>query len=202
MCTKTVNSRKDPPCAYSTCTEEEHKVCERWLSPHQRRVHTRGRRKGRKEEAKGRGQAKEGRRETKKAEERKKNAEEKQKDAAEKRKQKEETEKKRSEEKQKRMEMRKRTAAKAKETPKNTQEGMLTANVTTSYWCKPFKLCSVSLTGTFTTQTVCEQMTCHHPKARSWIECEQCGAWHHCVCAGTPFQKASVTTFTCALCMS
>ena len=30
-----INSRKDPPCAHSTCTEEEHKICEKWPGPHQ-----------------------------------------------------------------------------------------------------------------------------------------------------------------------
>ena len=225
---KQLSTLKDPPCAHSTCTEEEHKICEKWPGPHQWGVHAWGTRKGGTEEAEVGGQAKEDRQETKKSrrteEESRVETKGCSREAKEGRWETEgcsrepkegrwktegsSTEAKSEGRNEKRQKKRSEGEKWGKGKPKghkNTEEHTgryVSVNVTTSYWYKPFKLCFALLTGTATTQTACERMTCHHPKARSWIECEQCGGWHHCFCAGVRIQKASVTSFICALCTS
>ena len=50
--------------------------------------------------------------------------------------------------------------------------------------------------------SLCTTRRCHHPAARNMVECQNCGQWDHCLCAGIKHAKAKKTGFvyTCVEC--
>ena len=52
-----------------------------------------------------------------------------------------------------------------------------------------------------TVHSSCQRGECDHPKARSWIACDQCLSWYHCLCVGVRHKKAETVDFTCYACI-
>ena len=42
---------------------------------------------------------------------------------------------------------------------------------------------------------------CDHPNARSWIACDQCSSWYHCLCVGVRHKKEETVDFTFYACI-
>ena len=52
-----------------------------------------------------------------------------------------------------------------------------------------------------TVNSSCQRGECDHPKARSWIACDQCSSWYHCLCVEIRHKKAETVDFTCYACI-
>ena len=52
-----------------------------------------------------------------------------------------------------------------------------------------------------TVNSSCQRGECDHPKARSWIACDQCSSWYHCLCVGVRHKKEDTVDFTCYACI-
>ena len=52
-----------------------------------------------------------------------------------------------------------------------------------------------------TVNSSCQRGECDHLKARSWIVCDQCSSWYHCLSVGVHHKKAEIVDFTCYACI-
>ena len=42
----------------------------------------------------------------------------------------------------------------------------------------------------------CKQSECDHPRSTTWVQCENCEEWKHCICAGVKHTVAKKLDFT------